>query len=281
MSDVLTFTTATGRLVLSRAELAALADEAGADRVRGLDGLGLLHVGIDADAAQADLERRGLDRSRADLLGSESAWVRQRLALLRLDRPGERAVLVLRHDEDRLVSHLLASGDDLACAVSPVTPGPPASAAPDPLGRFSVEDVEPDELAGRVWRCCGLTPPPAGEVDPVHRVPLPRPLALGLREAARASAEDTTARLVDAGLAAGAASSLVADVAAGALPLVRVVAWRRHDDRVTESTLSWMVGHDRLWLVADRAAAGRAEVASATATQASRALAATIEEVLR
>jgi hypothetical protein len=266
MSDVLTFTTATGRLALGRSELVALAEEVAADRVRGLDGLGLLHVGVDTHTALAALERRGLDRSRADLLGSEAAWVRQRLALLRLDRPGERAVMVLRHEADRLDARLLAEGGDLACVVS--------TRSDEPVD-FVIEDVEPGDTAERAWRWTGL-PPAAGDIAPAGWARLPHPLALGLRDAASASADDAAARLVDAGLAPEDASGLVDDVTAGALPLVRVVAWRRRDDsddRVTESTLSWMVGRDRLWLIDDRSDAAWAEIAPASESQAGRELA--------
>jgi hypothetical protein len=273
-----TFTTATGRLVVGRAELVALAGEVGADRVRGLDGRGLLHVGVDGAAALVELARRGLDESRADLLGSEAAWVRQRLALLRLDRPGERAVLVLRHEGRRVDSHLLGAGDGIACQVSAVFD--PDRDRADP---FVIEDVEPEALAGLVWRATGLTPAHGGDgdvgpVEPVAPVRLSRPLALGLREAAHASTADAGAGLVQAGLAPADASALVSDVAAGPLPLVRVVSWHRHDDVVTESALAWMAGADRLWLIEDRADAGWADLAPATEAQASQALAATIGE---
>ncbi|HEY8526831.1 MAG TPA: hypothetical protein VIL48_17805 [Acidimicrobiales bacterium] len=266
MSDVLTYPIATGRLVLSQGELVALAEEVGAERVRGLDGWGLLHAGVDPAAARAALEARGLDRSRADLLGAAAAWVRQRLALLRLDEAGQRAALILRHEADRLVSHLVAAGPAaghsgaVGVAVStvfdqPVAAGPLTTLAPREL---VVEELDPAELTDRAWRATGLDEEPgggpaddgdtadageapdtgdaaagdaaAGEADAAEagaRALLPRPFVAGLRDAVQESAADATDRLVAAGLAAADASALVDELATGPLPLVRLVAWRR------------------------------------------------------
>jgi hypothetical protein len=285
-SGTQSFTAATGRLLLSRAELVALAEEVDAHRVRGLDGLGLLHVGVDADVGRARLEQRMLDWSRADLLGSEAAWVRQRLALLRLDRPGDRAMLVLRHQGERLAAHLLAAqtgAGGVACAVSTVEPG-----------GFLVEDLDPPDLAGRAWACTGLEDgPDAGpRLAPTGPAPtrLPRPLVVGLRDAARDSAEAAVSRLVDAGLPPADAAALVDDVAVGPLPLVRVVGWWRPGDEagaagetgeIGESAISWMVGADRLWLLDDDPDGDSCTVDPTTDAGAARALAQTMAEVLR
>jgi hypothetical protein len=299
MSGTQSFTTATGRLVLSRAELVALAEEVDAHRLRGLDGLGLLHVGVDAEAGRARLERRMLDGSRADLLGSEAAWARQRLALLRLDRPGDRAMLVLRHEADRLAAHLLAARPGVACAISavfdqPVEFGPLTTME---AGGFLVEDLDRPELADRAWACTGLegaadAGPGAAPVGPAS-TRLPRPLALGLRDAARDSADATVSRLVDAGFPPADAAALVDDVAAGPLPLVRVIGWWRPDDEadaVSESALTWMVGADRLWRLDDEPGEdddsddhddATCAVGPMTEAGAARALADTMAEVLR
>jgi hypothetical protein len=289
------FTTATGRLVLSRAELVALAEEVDAHRVRSLDGLGLLHVGVDTDAGRARLEQRMLDGSHADLLGSEAAWVRQRLALLRLDRPGDRAMLVLRHEGERLAAHLLAARSGVASAISTVEPVESGES-----GGFLVEDLEPPDLAGRARACTGLEQRPSpgpglAPAEPAGPAPtrLPRPLVLGLRDVARNSAGAAVSRLVDAGLPPADATALVDDVAAGPLPLVRVVGWWRPGDEagetgeigeigeIGESALTWMVGADRLWRLDDDPDGDASAVGPMTDAGAARALAETMAEVLR
>lgn len=147
------FSPATGQLLLTREQLVALAQEVGADRVRGLDGVGLVHVGVDGDEARESLVARGLGPEYASFLGSEAFWVRRVLGALRVAEPGDRAVLVVRHEADRVVSHLAGLHGSTAVVVKavydePVTFGPISTVA---CPAYLVKEIDPDEMAAGVW----------------------------------------------------------------------------------------------------------------------------------
>ncbi len=249
------FTVASGRLGLSRNELVVLAEEVGADRVRGLDGSGLLHIGVDVDAARRSLGQRALGPAHADLLGSEAAWVRRALRALLVATPGDRALLALRHGTRGLRATLAGAGGSAACAVSttfdqPVSFGPVTTVADR---GFLVEDLDPALLALRAWTTLGLGP--VDSVEPMAEaaagptvVRVPRS---ALAPGPAGDGSSLAAALTRAGLGPQDAANLAADLREGSMELTRATSWWRDGPSEHLSATTWLAGRTDRWLVHD------------------------------
>ncbi len=283
MTVTFAFSVASGTLELSRGELVVLAEEVGAHRVRALDGSGLLHAGIDVNAARHLLARRTLDAAHADFLGSEAAWVRRALGSLRVSRPGDRAVLVLRHAATALRSTLAGVTDQEGCAITgiydrPVSLGPVSTVAES---GFVVEDLAPSSLACRIWAAVGLNSACVDCAPPAHEASLMSRSALARLRHADETAVDAEEELARTGLDRKLVTALARDMAAGTVELTSVRGWWRDSREEHTAAMQWLAGTATRWLFESGVDPDVVGLAPVTDEQLARLLRTTLADVLR
>ncbi len=271
----------TGVIGLSRGELVALAQEVGVHRLRGLDGSGLLHIGVDVDEARRTLDQRTLGALHADLLGSEAARVRRGLRALRVSRPGDRAALVLRQGPAVLRAALAGTSGSDGCSVTatfdrPITFGPVATVTDR---GFVVEDIDPGSLATWLWDKSGVEPSTVARPT-TSWSPVPHGLLAALRDPSGATA-DALGELARAGLDPPDAEALTQDVVAGTFELVRIVGWWYDEVGVHEATAQWLAGATANWLLAEGDDGGTVDLSRASTGQIAGALSDGLGELLR